>query len=182
MRQGFDLASNIPLLYCGLLSCTTLVLRSISERFFTCSWASEASLSLLLAHKYGQEVLDLNDNVRPLRESCSSVVMWKPPMWDLFCKCESYTLALCDATLRMVPRPFTRLFEPSKSESYLFPAVLSTFKTEVIFSSASFAFFCRRIDEEPEYKPFNFISFSSGRDPYLIPKHCMVIKLPALRR
>ena len=47
----------------------------ILNRFSTCSWASEASLSLLLAHKYGEEVLDLNANFRLLRESRSSAFM-----------------------------------------------------------------------------------------------------------
>lgn len=115
-----------------------------SQRLFTCSWASEASLWLLLAHKYGEEILDLNANFRLWRDNRSSVVIKLVLMWDFSCECESYTLASCDATLRMLPRQFTRLFAPSKSDSYLSPAVLSTFNTEVIFSSASVASFCKK--------------------------------------
>ena len=84
----------------------------ISERIFTCSWASEASLSLLLAQKYCKEVPDLNANRRLFRERFSSVVMKLVLVWDFPCECESYTLASCDTTLRMLPRPFTRLTAP----------------------------------------------------------------------
>ena len=116
----------------------------ISWRLSTCSWASEASLSLLPAQKYGEEALDLNANSWILRESRSSAFMKLALMWDFFCEFESYTLASCDTTLRMPPRPFTRLFAPSKSESYLSPLSLSTFNTEVIFSSTSVASFCKK--------------------------------------
>ena len=116
----------------------------ISQRFFTCNWASEASLWLLLAHKYGQEVLDLNANFRLWRESLSSVIIKLALTWDFSREYESYTLALYDATLRMLPRQFTRLFAPSKSDSYVSPAVFAAFNTEVIFSSASAVSFCEK--------------------------------------
>ena len=154
----------------------------ILNRFSTCSWASEASLSLLLAHKYGEEVLDLNANFRLLRGSRSSAFMKLALMWDFFCECESYTLASCDTTLRMPPRPFTRLFAPSKSESYLSPLALSTFSTEVIFSSASVPSFCKKKNLKDQDINSCISYFSQGRDTCLIPKYRLVIKLPVLRR
>lgn len=147
MRHGFDHASYISIFCYTSLPLTYLLCSSwtrIYERIFTCSWESEAPLSLLLAHRYREEVLDVNAAHRLFRERRSSVVMKLALVWDFPCECESYTLASCDTTLRMLPRPFTRLTAPSKSESYLSLAVLPNFNTEVIFPSASVASFCSK--------------------------------------
>lgn len=146
-RHEFDHASYISF-FCYALLKLIYILYSfwtrISERIFTCSWASEAPLLFLLAHRYGKEVLDLDANRRLFRGRRSSVVMKLALVWDFPRECESYTLASCDTTLRMLPSPFTRLIAPSKSESYLSPAVLPNFNTEVIFPSASVASFCSK--------------------------------------
>ena len=184
MRHGSDHASYISIFCYTSLPLTYLLCSSwtrIYERIFTCSWASEASLLLLLAHKYDEDVLDLNANFRLLRESRPSASMKLALMWDLDdSECESYTLASCDTTLRMLPKPFTRLFAPSKSESYLSPLALSTFNTEVIFSSASVASFCKKEKLKDQDINSCISYFSKGSDP-CDPK-ALLGKLPALRR